>query len=40
MVLSNVAPAYVGKRKAAITAWFGDGLGQTTRYQLVMGRDR
>jgi N-acyl homoserine lactone hydrolase len=34
MVLANGAPMYLGQRDAAITAWFGDDLEQTTRFDL------
>lgn len=35
MVLKGGAPAYLGRREAAITAWFGDTLEQTTLISLV-----
>ncbi len=34
MVLADGAPRYVGTREAAVTAWFGDGLEQTTLIEL------
>jgi N-acyl homoserine lactone hydrolase len=34
MVLQDGQPTYLGKRDAAISAWFGDGLDQTTRFEL------
>jgi N-acyl homoserine lactone hydrolase len=34
MVLDNDAPMYLGQRDAAIVAWFGDDLEQTTRFGL------
>jgi glyoxylase-like metal-dependent hydrolase (beta-lactamase superfamily II) len=34
MVLDGGRPAYLGMRSAAITAWHGDTLDQTTRYEL------
>ena len=39
MVLENDKPVFVGKREAAITAWYGDTLDQMTRFELtVAGR--
>ena len=35
MVLENGAPKYLGERKAAITAWYGETLEQTTLISLV-----
>jgi len=35
MVLRDGKPTYIGKREAAITAWFGDTLEQTTLISLV-----
>jgi N-acyl homoserine lactone hydrolase len=35
MVLADGQPTYLGKRQAAITAWFGDTLDETTRFELV-----
>lgn len=35
MVLANGAPSYLGERQAAITAWYGDTLDQTTLLSLV-----
>lgn len=34
MVLDDGAPRYLGTREAAITAWFGDGMEETTRFAL------
>lgn len=34
-ILEGGAPAYLGKREAAINAWFGDDLDTTTRFELV-----
>ncbi|MDE2515558.1 MAG: MBL fold metallo-hydrolase [Rhodospirillales bacterium] len=34
MVLEDGKPVFLGKREAAITAWFGDSLEQTTRFEL------
>ena len=36
MVLADGAPRYLGEREAAITAWFGDDLEQTTLFRLVV----
>jgi glyoxylase-like metal-dependent hydrolase (beta-lactamase superfamily II) len=38
MVLRDGKPAFVGKREAAITAWFGDDLDSVTRFELTVGR--
>jgi hypothetical protein len=38
MVLRDGKPAYVGKREAAITSWFGDDLATMTRFELTVGR--
>jgi glyoxylase-like metal-dependent hydrolase (beta-lactamase superfamily II) len=38
MVLRDGKPAYVGKREAAITSWFGDDLDTMTRFELTVGR--
>jgi N-acyl homoserine lactone hydrolase len=35
MVLENGRPRYLGERKAAISAWYGEGLEQTTIVSLV-----
>lgn len=35
MVVEDGAPRYVGRREAAISAWFGDDLEQVTTFQLV-----
>ena len=35
MVLENGKPKYIGERKAAITAWYGETLDQTTVISLV-----
>lgn len=35
MVLDGERPSYLGKREAAIAAWFGDDLDQTTRFELI-----
>jgi N-acyl homoserine lactone hydrolase len=37
MVLENGQPSYIGKREAAISAWFGDTLDRTTLFQLTVG---
>jgi N-acyl homoserine lactone hydrolase len=37
MILQEGQPVYLGQREAAISAWFGDGLEQTTRFELVLG---
>lgn len=37
MRLDGDEPAYIGRREAAISAWFGRGLDQTTLFQLVTG---
>ena len=34
MVLDNGAPRYLGQREAAIQAWFGDDMNQTTLLSL------
>lgn len=34
MLLRDGTPEFVGRREAAITAWFGDSLEQTTRFEL------
>jgi glyoxylase-like metal-dependent hydrolase (beta-lactamase superfamily II) len=36
MVLENDKPVFVGKREAAITAWFDDSLEKTTRFELTI----
>ena len=36
MVLADGAPRYLGEREAAVTAWFGDDLEQTTLFRLVV----
>jgi N-acyl homoserine lactone hydrolase len=36
MVLEDGAPVFVGKREAAITAWFDDSLEKTTRFELTI----
>ena len=36
MLLENGHPRYIGKREAAITAWFGDTMEQTTLIDLVL----
>jgi len=35
MVLEDGRPSYIGKREAAITAWFADDLEKTTLFELV-----
>jgi N-acyl homoserine lactone hydrolase len=37
MVLEDGEPAWLGKRAAAITAWFGEGLERTTLFELTVG---
>lgn len=34
MIIEDGVPRYVGKREAAISAWFGEGLDTTTRFDL------
>jgi len=29
-------PAYLGRREAALDAWFGDGMDEVTRFQLTL----
>jgi N-acyl homoserine lactone hydrolase len=36
MVLEDDKPVFVGKREAAITAWFDDSLEKTTRFELTI----
>jgi N-acyl homoserine lactone hydrolase len=36
MVIEGGRPTYIGKREAAITAWFGDDLETTTLFQLTV----
>jgi glyoxylase-like metal-dependent hydrolase (beta-lactamase superfamily II) len=36
MVLEDGQPVFVGKREAAIEAWFEDSLEKTTRFELVV----
>ncbi len=36
MVLADGAPSYIGAREAAVTAWFGDNLEQTTLIELAV----
>jgi N-acyl homoserine lactone hydrolase len=36
MLLDNDQPVFVGKRQAAIEAWFNDTLERTTRFELVL----
>jgi glyoxylase-like metal-dependent hydrolase (beta-lactamase superfamily II) len=36
MVLESGAPRYLDRREAAITAWYGDTLDQTTRFALTL----
>ncbi|MBN8891112.1 MAG: MBL fold hydrolase [Acetobacteraceae bacterium SCN 69-10] len=37
MVLEDGEPAYLGTRAAAVSSWFGEGLEQTTLFQLTIG---
>ena len=36
MVLEGSEPRYIDKREAAITAWYGETLDQTTRFELTL----
>ena len=36
MVLEGGRPRYIGRREAAISAWYGDGMEQTTLIDLVV----
>ena len=36
MLQDDGAPRYIGKREAAIAAWYGDGMEQTTLIDLVV----
>jgi hypothetical protein len=36
MRLENDAPAYIGPREAAISAWFEDALERTTLFSLTL----
>ena len=38
MVLRDGRPEFVGRREAAITAWYGDDLETTTRFELTIGQ--
>ncbi|MDE2006739.1 MAG: MBL fold metallo-hydrolase [Rhodospirillales bacterium] len=38
MLLEDGKPVYVGKREAAITAWYGDDLETTTRFELTIAQ--
>ncbi len=38
MVLRDGRPEFVGKREAAITAWYGDDLDTMTRFELTSGQ--
>ncbi len=38
MVLQDDRPVFIGKREAAITAWFDDDLETTTRFELTLAR--
>ena len=37
MVLQGGKPHYIGKREAAITAWYGDDMETTTLFELTLG---